>query len=90
MKTSWNKTRQIDAYLSGSMNTGNALLFEANMILDPALQDTALWQIKVHTAIQHYGRTQIKKEIEAVHQKLFTAPEHISFSQKIRRLFSNL
>jgi hypothetical protein len=90
MKTSWNETRQIDAYLSGSMDTGNALLFEANMVLEPALQDKALWQIKAHTAIQHYGRAQLKKEIEAVHQKLFTAPEHVSFKQKIRRLFSNL
>jgi hypothetical protein len=90
MKTSWNETRQIDAYLSGSMDTGNALLFEANMILKPALQDKALWQIKAHTAIQHYGRTQLKNEIEAVHQKLFTSPQHTSFSQKIKRLFSNL
>lgn len=89
MKTSWNETRQIELHLSGTSDTGNALLFEAQLLLDPALNDKVLWQKKTHAIINNYGRAQLKKEIEVVHQKLFTASEHLSFSRKIRRLFTN-
>ena len=89
MKTLWNETRQIELHLSGNANTGDALLFEAQLILDPALHDKVLWQKKTYAIINNYGRAQLKNEIEAVHQKLFTAAEHISFRQKIRRLFKN-
>lgn len=89
MMTSWNETEQIDAHLSGRQDTGNALVFEARMLLDAELNDKVLWQQKTYAIIQTYGRRQLKKEIEAVHQKLFTRPEHLSFSRKIRRLFTN-
>ena len=88
MMTSWNETEQIEAHLLGQQDTGNALVFEAHMLLDPELSDKVLWQKKTYSIIQTYSRRQLKKEIEAVHQKLFTQPEHLSFSQKIRRLFS--
>lgn len=87
MKTLWNETRQIELHISGKANTGDALLFEAQMILEPALRAKVLWQKKTYAIIKDYGRAQLKNEIEAVHQKLFTATEHTSFRQKIRRLF---
>ena len=89
MKTLWNETARIEAHLSGTATTGDNLLFEANLLLDPTLHDKVQWQQKTYTLITQYGRRQLKKEIEAVHQQLFTAPEHLSFSQKIRRLFTN-
>lgn len=89
MKTSWNETRQIDLHVSGNHNTGDALVFEARLILDPAMRDKVLWQKKTYTIIKDYGRAQLKNEIETVHQKLFTAAEHTRFRQKIKRLFTN-
>ena len=89
MMTSWNETEQIEAHLSGRLDTGNALVFEARMLIEPELSDKIIWQQKTYGVIQSYGRRQLKREIEAVHQKLFTQPEHTSFSQKIRRLFTN-
>jgi len=89
MTTSWNETRHIDLHISGKADTGDALLFEAQLLLDPALHDKVLWQKRTYAIINNYGRAQLKNEIEAVHQKLFTAAEHLSFSQKIRRLFKN-
>jgi hypothetical protein len=88
MMTSWNETEQIEMHLSGRLDTGNALVFEARMMLDPELSDKVAWQQKTYGIIQIYGRKQLKMEIEAVHQNLFTQPEHSSFSQKIRRLFT--
>lgn len=87
MKTSWNETRQIDEHITGVMDTGDALVFEAKMLIDTELEDKVLWQRKTHAIIKQFGRKQLKKEIETIHQKLFTSPEHTAFSQKIRRLF---
>jgi len=89
MMTSWNETRQIEEYLNGSFDTGNVLIFEAQMILNPQLHDKVLWQNKAYTIIQQYGRKQLKQEIEAIHQQLFTQPGHLNFSKKIRLLFTN-
>jgi len=89
MMTSWNETEQIEAHLTGRLDTGDSLVFEARLLLEPELGDKVLWQQKTYTIIQHYSRRQLKKEIEAVHQKLFTQPQHASFSQKIRRLFTS-
>lgn len=88
MMTSWNETKQIEAHLFKTANTGSALVFEACLILDNELADKVMWQQKAYHIIQQYSRRQLKKEIELVHQKLFTQPEHTSFSQQIRRLFS--
>ncbi len=87
--TSWNETQQIEAHLYGLADTGTALVFEARLLLEPELADKLVWQQKTYAVIQQYGRRQLKQEIEAVHQQLFTQPQHLTFSQKIRLLFSN-
>lgn len=88
MTTSWNETRHIEAVLKGTATPGDALLFEAKLMLDNELADKVIWQQKTYALIKQYGRRQLKAEIEAVHEQLFTKPEHQSFSQKIWRLFS--
>jgi hypothetical protein len=88
MTTSWNETKQIEAHLQGTATTGDALVFEAKLMLDNTLADKVIWQQKAYDAIQQYGRRQLKKEIEQVHGQLFTQRGHSSFAQKIRRLFT--
>ena len=89
MKTSWNETEQIEAYLNGYTYVGDALLFDAKLLLDTHLHDKIIWQQKTYSIIQRYGREKLLQEIEAIHQKLFTQSEHTSFRQKIRLLFKN-
>ena len=69
-------------------NPGDSLVFEARLLLEPGLHEKMHWQKETYRMVKLYGRDQLKKEIEAVHQQLFTQPEHRSFSQKIRQLFS--
>lgn len=88
MTTSWNETQQIEAVLLGTAKPGDALLFEAKLILDNELADKLVWQQKTYAIVKQYSRRQLRAEIEAVHQQLFTKPEHSSFSQKIRQFFS--
>jgi hypothetical protein len=52
------------------------------------MRDKMHWQQKTYQIIRQYSRGQLKQEIEAVHQKLFTEPEHLNFRQRIKKLFS--
>jgi hypothetical protein len=87
MRTSLNETRQIDDYLFKYAGAADAFLFEARLILQPELQETMQWQQRTYELIQQYSRRQLKQEIEAVHQHLFSEPEHASFRQRIRSFF---
>ncbi|MDB5145368.1 MAG: hypothetical protein JWQ66_4081 [Mucilaginibacter sp.] len=89
MRTSLIETEQIEAHLLKLSDPGDTLVFEARLLLDAELGEKLHWQKKAYNMIRIYGHDQLKKEIESVHQKLFTQTEHTSFSQKIRRLFTN-
>lgn len=88
MRTSLIETEQIEAHLLQLSDTGNALVFEAKMLLDAELKDKAVWQQKAYHMVKLYGRDQLKQEIESVHQQLFKDEQHQSFRQKIIRLFT--
>ena len=88
MRTSLLETEQIEAHLMRLSEPGDALVFEAGLLLEPGLKDKMLWQQKTYGIIRQYGRTALKQEIENVHQKLFTEARHQSFGQKIMHLFS--
>jgi len=87
MRTSLNEIKQIDNHLFNRTAAGDALLFDAMLILDPGLSDKVQWQKRVHQLVQQYGRKKLKAEIESVHRQLFTEPVHQSFRQKILSLF---
>ncbi|WP_448104320.1 hypothetical protein [Pedobacter panaciterrae] len=87
MKTSWNELRLIEDFLLSDTDTEDILLFEANLLLQPNLKESVFWQQKTYSLVHKYGRLRLRKEIDQVHEKLFTAPEHHSFRQKIMQLF---
>jgi len=81
------ETEQIEAHLLRLSEPGEALVFEARLLLDPELRDKMNWQQKTYHIVRQYGRQELRAEIEAVHQQLFNRPEHSGFRQKIMRLF---
>ena len=87
MRTSLNEIQQIDDYLLQYAGKADRALFEARLILQPALQENLQWQQKTYDIIKQYSRRRLKAEIESVHQQLFTEPEHISFRRKILGIF---
>jgi len=89
MRTSLIETEQIEAHLMQRSEPGDQLVFEARLLLEPELHEKMQWQQEAYRMVKLYGRDQLKQEIEAVHQKMFAQNEHLSFSQKIRRLFTN-
>jgi hypothetical protein len=88
MRTSLNDIQQIDDYLLQYAGKTDRALFEARLILQPALQESLLWQQKTYDIIRQHSRRRLKAEIESVHQHLFTESEHISFRRKIQKIFS--
>ena len=86
MKTSWSDTEKIEAYLL-EKEPAEKLVFEAELILQPGLAETLAWQKQAYAMVSQYSRRQLKREIEAVQQKLFTAGEHRGFREKILALF---
>ena len=88
MRTSLNDIQQIDDYLLRYAGEADRALFEARLILQPALRESLLWQQKTYAIVRQYSRRQLKAEIETVHQHLFTELEHIPFCRKIMALFS--
>jgi len=87
MRTSLNETRLIDGHLLNGLSGEDSALFNAMRIVDPSLPGRVEWQGKTHQMIGQYSRKKLKAEIEAVHQKLFTKPEHLGFRQRILQLF---
>ncbi|WDF76296.1 hypothetical protein PQ469_20620 [Mucilaginibacter sp. KACC 22773] len=87
MRTSLNNIARIEAHLLGSQKPTDALLFEATLLLDDSLPVDVSAQKQVYSMVRQYSRKQLKQEIEAAHEKLFSQPEHLSFKQKIARLF---
>jgi len=83
------EAEQIEAHLMRRSEPGDQLVFEARLLLQPELREKIQWQQEAYRMVKLYGRDELKQEIEAVHLKLFTQREHLSFSQKIRRLFTN-
>lgn len=87
MRTSLNNLKLVDDHLLGLATPQDSLLLDAHLILYPALRDDIYWHKQTHSLVQQYSRKQLRAEIEAVHQKLFTAAEHVSFRQQILRFF---
>jgi len=87
MKTSVSDTRQIDLYLLKQLRPGDKLVMDARFVLNPELNETMQWQQQVHQLVQMRGRKQLKAQIKMVEEKMFTAPEHVSFRERVWRLF---
>ena len=87
MRTSLIETEQIEAHLLQLSAPGDALVFEAKLLLDDELNEKLQWQKSAYNKIRLYGRAQLKQEIEAVHKSLFSEARHKSFSEKIRQIF---
>lgn len=87
MRTSLLDIEQAEAFLTGRMEPGEALVYRARLLADPVLKSDVALQAELYEWIRLYGRKQLRQEIEAVHRELFRKPEHASFRDKIRRLF---
>ena len=88
MPTSLIETREIEAYLAGTQLPEESVLFEAKLILQPALADKVMWQERTLKLLQLYNHKKLKAEISEVEKMLFNDSSWSGFRKKILRLFS--
>ncbi|MGK6351464.1 hypothetical protein [Parapedobacter sp. DT-150] len=87
MKTSLNELQWMEDGLLGHVSGEQRILFEAQLLLDPAFQEAARWQRKTYGIIRDHGRQQLRHELEHVHRELFTTLQHRSFREKVLAFF---
>ena len=87
MRTSLNNIKTIDDYLLGRMAPGDALLFEANMLLNKELNNDMKHQQSTYAVIRQYSRQKIKDEIITAQKIFANAPQHRALMHRIINLF---
>lgn len=87
MRTSLNEIKEIEDHLTGRHNAEEQILFEAKSLLDPLLPQKISWQNNTYCIIRLYGREQIKREIEAIHDELFKESRNKNFVKKVLGYF---
>lgn len=80
--------KQIDRYLLGKMSIASRLLFEARLIIDPALKLRVECQQRLYSVIKTSGRRQLKSEAARIHHQLFSDPARHEFQSNVFQLFS--
>lgn len=88
MRTSLHEALAIEQYIFNKQAPENRLVTEAKMIIDPELQSKVTAQQQVYQLVNQFGRTELKKELDSIYNKLMHQPQHRSFAQRIMRLFS--
>lgn len=87
MRTSYNNTHQIEEFLLGQMLVADRLLFEARMLLSPALRRDVYFQKKAYLLVKMYHRQKVKEELETLHRQLFSNPAERTFQESVMQWF---
>lgn len=88
MRTSLNNILETEQYLTGQLAPEDQLLYDARLIVDEDLQEQTRWQQHTYEVIRAYGRMQISNQLENIHHRFMTEPQHIIFRNKILKIFS--
>jgi len=82
-----NKLKLTEEYLNGHSTPGDALLFEARLIIEPELHEQLQHQQQAYRLINQYGRQQLKAQLNEVHEQLFTLPRYARFRRWVFAIF---
>ena len=83
------EVRKIDRYLQGKMDPASSLVFEAQLVIDPAFAKRVDYQRKLYRLIRLAGRRELKGDVERIHSHLFNDPSKADFRNEICKIFSN-
>jgi hypothetical protein len=89
MRTSLSRIREIENFIEGKMSGGEALIFQAKLLLDSELRQEVQSQRQTVSLIKLHGREKLRNEIEAIHQDIFNDNSDHFLRIRIRSLFIN-
>jgi len=87
MRTSLNDIKKADDFLTGRLSTGETLLFQAKLWIDPLLHYRVSMLKKVYTLVHLYGRNKMRMELTGLHERIFNDPEKVLWHQQVKSLF---
>jgi hypothetical protein len=82
------EVRHIEKYLLGELGPASRLVFEARLLIDPALRLQVNCQRKLQSIVTHYGRRTLKFEVERLHRELFSDGGKEKFQREIYQIFT--
>jgi hypothetical protein len=88
MKTSLTELIGIEKYLSGDLTPEQSLVFNARLLISQPLRKRTFLQKLVHRLVHLYHRRLLKREVEAVHARLFYDPAHADFRGRVMKIFN--
>jgi hypothetical protein len=89
MPTSPNNLAYLEDGLLRRLAPDEQLVFDARLLVDERLRSEAAELQLAYAAITAAAREQLRAEVKAVHEQLFTAQTHRTFRNRMLRLFSN-
>ncbi len=87
MKASLIETRNIDAYLRGTMSPEDREHFQVRLVSEADLYEKVLVQQQVQDYLLLYARKELKKELEVVQHKVFQQSRFEGFRRIIQQIF---
>ena len=88
MKTSYSKLIMTEKFLRGELSPQDAVLFEAQLLLDDELKKHTFFHRMVHRLILLYGRKKNKAHLESVHAHLLNDPANSVYRESILKIFN--
>ena len=89
MMTSLNNTRLIEAYLQNKLSPIQRLVFEARLIVNPALRRDLYFQEKSYRLVKLYHRKKLKEELEDIFQRICNNSDNVAFQHNINQIFKS-
>jgi hypothetical protein len=84
MRKQLHEIQEIDRYLFHNMSAGHRLVFQARMILEPALKEKVRLQRKTHAFLRWCSRKEKNDALTSVYTRLM---DDTAFSTTIRSIF---
>ena len=87
MRTSLNEIAQIESWLTAKLQPSEKLLFEARLLVSPALRDHVKVQQAIYQVVRLFARRQLKQELRAVQKNMFSQAAKTAFQQEVNQIF---
>lgn len=88
MTTSFEEIQRAEEYILAQLSTEDRLVFEAQVLTNPALRMDVYFQKKVYQILRLFTRRDIKQQLEMMHERIFNDPAKADFKQSILKFFN--
>jgi hypothetical protein len=89
MRTSISNIIRTERFLLGECPPSEKLAFESRLLLDSELRSDTHFHQMVHRLVKLYHRRKLRREVDALHERLFGSPEKKEFRDSIVKLFNS-